>query len=369
MKFLVTGGAGFIGSCMVRRLVAAGEEVVTLDALTYAGHRQSLGSVLEAPNHVLWRADVRDSRTVRRVFAETQPDAVIHLAAESHVDRSIDSPMDFVTTNVQGTVTLLQAATEYWHGLGPRAQEVFRFLHVSTDEVYGSLGATGVFTETTQYRPNSPYSASKAASDHFARAWRRTFGLPVLISHCSNNYGPYQTPEKLIPVTILAALEGRSIPVYGDGKNVRDWLFVEDHVHALELIAREGEPGQIYNVGADGETTNIDMVRAICGWMDELVPDSPHRPHADLVTFVADRPGHDRRYAIDSSRVRHELGWRPMLDLNEGLGRTIRWYLENRWWWQGIREGGFNDSRRQGRGRHYSLRGVARAGRTESVGT
>ena len=369
MKFLVTGGAGFIGSCMVRRLVAAGEEVATLDALTYAGHRESLGPALGAPNHALRQADIRNSQAVRQVFAETQPDAVIHLAAESHVDRSIDSPMDFVTTNVQGTVTLLQAATEYWRGLGPRAQEVFRFLHVSTDEVYGSLGATGLFTETTPYRPNSPYSASKAASDHFARAWRRTFGLPVLISHCSNNYGPYQMPEKLIPVTILAALEGRSIPVYGDGKNVRDWLFVEDHVHALELIAREGEPGQIYNVGADAETTNIDMVRAICGWMDELVPDSPHRPHADLVTFVADRPGHDRRYAIDSSRVRHELGWRPMLDLNEGLGRTIRWYLENRWWWQGIREGGFNDSRRQGRGRHYSLRGVARAGRTESVGT
>ena len=345
---LVTGGAGFIGSCVVRRLVAAGKGVVTFDMLTYAGHVESLGKALGAPNHSLKQADIRDSEAVRQVFSEARPDTVIHLAAESHVDRSIDSPMDFVTTNVQGTVTLLQAATEYWHGLDARAQEAFRFLHVSTDEVYGSLGATGVFTETTQYQPNSPYSASKAASDHFARAWHRTFGLPVVISHCSNNYGPYQMPEKLIPVTILAALEGRPIPVYGDGKNVRDWLFVEDHAHALELIVRKGEPGEVYNVGADAETTNIDMVRAVCGWMDEIVPDSPHRPHADLIAFVPDRPGHDRRYAIDSSRVRKVFGWRPALHLHEGLGRTVRWYLENRWWWQEIRKSGFEDSRRQG---------------------
>ena len=350
MRFLVTGGAGFIGSCVVRRLVAAGEEVVTFDALTYAGHRESLGPALDAPNHAFREADVRDGQAVRRAFAEARPDAVIHLAAESHVDRSIDSPMDFVTTNVQGTVTLLQAATEYWHGLGPRAREAFRFLHVSTDEVYGSLGATGVFTEASPYRPNSPYSASKAASDHFARAWRRTFALPVMISHCSNNYGPYQLPEKLIPVTILAALEGRPIPVYGDGRNVRDWLFVEDHAHALERIAREGEPGRTYDIGADAEMTNIDMVRAICGWMDELVPESAWRPHANLITFVTDRPGHDHRYAIDASRVRDELGWRPTIDLHEGLGRTVRWYLENRGWWQAVRGGGFEDGRRQGVG-------------------
>lgn len=350
MKFLVTGGAGFIGSHVVRRLVAADEEIVTLDMLTYAGHRESLGPALGAPNHMFQQVDIRDGQAVYRAFAETQPDIVINLAAESHVDRSIDSPMDFVTTNVQGTVTLLQAATEYWRGLRPRAQEAFRFLHVSTDEVYGSLGAAGVFDETTPYRPNSPYSASKAASDHFAWAWHRTFGLPVMISHCSNNYGPYQMPEKLIPLTILAALEGRPIPVYGDGKNVRDWLFVEDHALALDLIAREGEPGQIYNVGADAEMANIDMVRTICSWMDALAPDSPHRPHSDLVAFVADRPGHDRRYAIDSSRVRRELGWRSTLDLHEGLERTIRWYLENRWWWQAIREGGFEDGRRQGIG-------------------
>ena len=349
MKFLVTGGAGFIGSCVVRRLVAAGQDVVTLDMLTYAGHRESLGEALGAPNHELRRADIRDARAVRRAFSEARPDAVIHLAAESHVDRSIDHPMDFVTTNVQGTVTLLEAAAEYWRGLETRAREAFRFLHVSTDEVYGSLGDTGVFTETTPYRPSSPYSASKAASDHFARAWCRTFGLPVMISHCSNNYGPYQMPEKLVPVIILAALEGRPIPLYGDGRNVRDWLFVEDHACVLERIVCEGTPGHVYNIGSDAAATNIDVARAVCGWMDELVPESPHRPHAGLIAFVPDRPGHDRRYAIDSSRVRSELGWRPTLDLHEGLGRTVRWYLENRWWWLGIREVGFDDGRRQGR--------------------
>ena len=350
MKFLVTGGAGFIGSSVVRRLVAAGEEVATLDSLTYAGHRESLGPALDAPNHDLRQADVRDGRAVRRILAETRPDAVIHLAAESHVDRSIDSPLDFVSTNVLGTVILLAAAAEYRNGLEPRAREAFRFLHVSTDEVYGSLGAADAFTETTPYRPNSPYSASKAASDHFARAWHRTFGLPAVVSHCTNNYGPRQMPEKLVPVTVLAALEGRPIPVYGDGRNVRDWIFVEDHARALELIARSGEPGRVYNVGAAAEVANVDLVRAICGWMDELLPDSPHRPHADLISFVADRPGHDRRYAVDSGRIRRELGWQPSVGLHEGLGRTVRWYLENRWWWQGIREGGFEDRRRQGAG-------------------
>ena len=347
-RVLLTGGAGFIGSCVARRLVGLGKRVVTLDMLTYAGHVESLGQALDAPNHRFEQADIRDGDAVRRIFADTRPDTVFHLAAESHVDRSIDSPTDFVTTNVQGTVTLLQAATEYWNGLEIEEQKLFRFLHVSTDEVYGSLGAEGVFTDTTPYRPNSPYSASKAASDHFVRAWHRTFGLPVVTSHCSNNYGPYQMPEKLVPVVILAALEGRPIPVYGDGKNVRDWLFVEDHARALELIAEGGMSGEVYNVGADAEMANIDMVRAICGWMDELVPDSHHRPHADLIEFVTDRPGHDRRYAVDSSRVRRELGWQPSVDLHEGLGRTVRWYLENRWWWQAIREGGFKDSQRQG---------------------
>lgn len=350
MRLLVTGGAGFVGSALVLRLVAAGEEVVTLDALTYAGHRASLGAALDAPNHEFRRVDVRDGAAVRRVLAETRPDAVIHLAAESHVDRSIDSPLDFVTTNVQGTVTLLDAATRYWRGLGRRARDAFRFLHVSTDEVYGSAGTAGVFTETTPYAPSSPYAASKAASDHFAGAWRRTFDLPVLISHSSNNYGPRQMPEKLVPVVILAALEGRPIPVYGDGLHVRDWLFVEDHARALGLIARRGAPGRVYNVGAGAEVANLDLVRAVCGWMDELAPASPHRPHAGLITFVPDRPGHDRRYAIDSERVRRELGWRPALDLQAGLERTVRWYLDNRWWWQGVRAGGFEDRRRQGLG-------------------
>ena len=345
---LVTGGAGFIGSCVVRRLVEAGKQVVTLDALSYAGHAESLEAALNAPNHRFAQADIRDRRSLRRTLALARPQAVIHLAAESHVDRSIDSPMDFVTTNVEGTVTLLEAVTEYWGRLEAATRRCFRFLHVSTDEVYGSLGSDGVFTETTPYRPNSPYAASKAASDHFARAWHRTFGLPVMISHCSNNYGPYQMPEKLIPVVILAALEGRPIPVYGDGENVRDWLFVDDHARALELIAEGGTPGNVYNVGADAEIANIDLVRAICCRLDALVPESPHRPHADLVEFVADRPGHDRRYAIDSRRVRDELGWRPSVDLEEGLDLTVRWYLENRWWWQGVRDGGFEDRRRQG---------------------
>ena len=349
-RILVTGGAGFIGSCLVRRLVAAGRRVVTVDALTYAGRVASLGHAMDAPNHAFERADIRDGEALRRIFRRARPEAVIHLAAESHVDRSIDAPMDFVTTNVEGTVTLLQAATEHWCGLRPPEKDAFRFLHVSTDEVYGSLGPTGAFDETTPYRPSSPYSASKAASDHFARAWHRTFGLPVMVSHCSNNYGPYQMPEKLVPVVILAALEGRPIPVYGDGLNVRDWLFVEDHARALELMVAAGEPGRVYDVGADAETANIDMARAICGWMDRLAPDSPRRPHADLIELVPDRPGHDRRYAIDSARARRELGWRPTLDLHEGLGRTVRWYLENRWWWQGIRAGGFEDRRRQGLG-------------------
>jgi len=344
----VTGGAGFIGSRVVRRLVEAGKEVVTLDALSYAGHVESLGTALDAPNHRFECADIRDRPAVRRILALARPEALLHLAAETHVDRSIDNPMGFVGTNVEGTVVLLEAASEYWTRLERRERERFRFLHVSTDEVYGSLGTEGVFTDTTPYRPNSPYAASKAASDHFARAWHRTFGLPVMISHCSNNYGPFQMPEKLVPVVILAALEGRPIPLYGDGENVRDWLFVDDHARALELILEKGTPGEVYDIGADAETANIGLVRAICARMDALMPGSPHRPHANLIEFVPDRPGHDRRYAVDSSRVGRELGWRPAVALQEGLDLTVRWYLENRWWWQGVRDGGFEDHRRQG---------------------
>ena len=347
-RILVTGGAGFIGSHLVRRLVQAGKEIVTLDVLSYAGHVESLASALHASNHRFECADIRDRRAVRRIMGLARPEALVHLAAETHVDRSIDYPMGFVSTNVEGTVALLEAASEYWNRLERTERERFRFLHVSTDEVYGALGAEGVFTDTTPYRPNSPYAASKAASDHFARAWHRTFGLPVVISHCSNNYGPFQMPEKLVPVVILAALEGRPIPLYGDGEHVRDWLFVEDHARALELILGRGTPGEIYDIGADAEVTNLSLVRAICARMDELVPESPHRPHADLIEFVPDRPGHDRRYAIESSRVRRELGWRPSVDLQEGLDLTVRWYLENRWWWQGIRNRGFEVHRRQG---------------------
>ena len=349
-RVLVTGGAGFIGSCVVRRMVAAGKQVANLDLLTYAGQVESLAEAADAPNHTLVRGDIRDRDAVGRVFAEARPDALIHLAAESHVDRSIDAPMHFVTTNVQGTATLLQAATEYWSALPVPERDAFRFLHVSTDEVYGSCPTAGAFPETGRYRPSSPYAASKAASDHFVRAWHRTFGLPAMVSHGSNSYGPCQMPEKLVPVTILAALEGRPIPVYGDGRHARDWLFVDDHAHALELIVRSGVPGRNYNLATGVETANIDMVEAICAWMDELMPESPHRPHARLIAFVADRPGHDRRYAVDSGRVRRELGWRPSVDLHEGLGRTVRWYLDNRAWWQGIRDRGFEDRRRQGLG-------------------
>lgn len=349
MRLLVTGGAGFIGSCLVRRLAAAGHEVLTLDALTYAGRAASLGEALEAPNHRFRQGDIRDAGAVRQAFRDSRPEAVVHLAAESHVDRSIDRPMDFVTTNVAGTVTLLQAAAEYRDGLAAAEREAFRFLQVSTDEVYGSLGAGGAFAETAPCRPNSPYAASKAAADHFARAWRRTYGLPVIVSRATNNYGPRQLPEKLVPVVILAALEGRPIPVYGDGLHVRDWLFVEDHARALEAILHRGRPGAVYHVGAGEELANLDLVRAICGWMDRLAADSPHRPHADLIAFVADRPGHDRRYALDAGRTSRELGWRPEVSLHEGLGRTVRWYLENRRWWRGLREGGFEDRRRQGR--------------------
>ena len=328
MKILVTGGAGFIGSAVVRLAIERGHEVINLDALTYAACLENVASVAMSPNYSFVQADIRDATAMEALFNGHQPDAVMHLAAESHVDRSIDGPGAFIETNVNGTFTLLQAARSYWEAKGRPAG--FRFLHVSTDEVYGTLGATGLFTENTAYAPNSPYSASKAASDHLVRAWGETFELPVVITNCSNNYGPYQFPEKLIPVVILNALAGRPIPVYGKGENIRDWLYVEDHADALLLALEKGELGRSYNIGGENEATNIDLVRKICAILDELRPSDA--PYADQITFVTDRPGHDLRYAIDPTRVRKELGWRPSVTVDEGLRKTVEWYLANGDW-------------------------------------
>ena len=328
MKILVTGGAGFIGSAVVRLAIERGHEVINLDALTYAACLENVASVAMSPNYSFVQADIRDATAMEALFNGHQPDAVMHLAAESHVDRSIDGPGAFIETNVNGTFTLLQAARSYWEAKGRPAG--FRFLHVSTDEVYGTLGTTGLFTEDTAYAPNSPYSASKAASDHLVRAWGETFELPVVITNCSNNYGPYQFPEKLIPVVILNALAGRPIPVYGKGENIRDWLYVEDHADALLLALEKGELGRSYNIGGENEATNIDLVRKICAILDELRPSDA--PYADQITFVTDRPGHDLRYAIDPTRVRKELGWRPSVTVDEGLRKTVEWYLANGDW-------------------------------------
>ncbi len=332
MKLLVTGGAGFIGSAVVRQAIGQGHEVVNLDALTYAACLDNVASVADAPGYTFMQGDIRDGALLETVFADHAPDAVMHLAAESHVDRSIDGPGAFIDTNVVGTYTLLQAARGYWEGQGK--PEAFRFHHISTDEVFGSLGATGQFTEETPYDPRSPYSASKAASDHLVRAWHHTYGLPVVLSNCSNNYGPYHFPEKLIPVVILNALAGKPIPVYGAGENVRDWLYVEDHADALLTVVTKGQVGRSYNIGGENEARNIDLVRMICTLMDEMVPEGA--PHARLISFVTDRPGHDLRYAIDPKRMRGELGWRPSVTLEEGLRRTVRWYLDNRDWWQAL---------------------------------
>ena len=332
MKLLVTGGAGFIGSAVVRLAIAEGHEVINLDALTYAACLDNLASVADSRAYRFVHADIRDSAALETIFASHAPDAVMHLAAESHVDRSIDGPGAFIDTNVMGTYTLLEAVRAYWQGQGRPAG--FRFHHISTDEVYGSLGAEGLFSEQTPYDPRSPYSASKAASDHLVRAWSETYGLPVVITNCSNNYGPYHFPEKLIPVVILNALAGRPVPVYGDGHNVRDWLYVEDHAAALLCVLQQGRVGRSYNIGGNAEARNIDLVRMICTILDRLRPDGA--PHDRLITFVADRPGHDLRYAIDASRIRDELGWRPTVTLAEGLERTVRWYLDNTAWWQAL---------------------------------
>ncbi|HER19638.1 MAG TPA: dTDP-glucose 4,6-dehydratase, partial [Chromatiales bacterium] len=333
-------------SAVVRRLVRETDEtVVNLDKLTYAGNLESLGPARDHPRHVFEQVDICDAAEVARVFAQHRPRAVMHLAAESHVDRSIDGPGEFIRTNIQGTFTLLQAARGHWESLPGGERDAFRFHHVSTDEVYGTLGDTGLFTEETPYSPNSPYSASKAASDHLVRAWGETYGLPVLVTNCSNNYGPYQFPEKLIPVLILKALKGESLPIYGKGENVRDWLHVEDHAEALCLVLEKGRPGETYNIGGNAERRNIDVARAVCAVMDELVPDSPHRPHDSLITFVADRPGHDLRYAIDASKIARELGWTPRESFESGLRKTVAWYLENREWWQRILSGDYRVER------------------------
>jgi dTDP-glucose 4,6-dehydratase len=330
MKILVTGGAGFIGSAVVRAAVARGHHVVNLDALTYAASLDSLAPVAGSNHYGFEHADIRDREALDRVFAAHAPDAVMHLAAESHVDRSIDGPGDFIQTNITGTFNMLEATRAYWISQG--RPEGFRFHHISTDEVFGALGPEGMFDEDTPYDPRSPYSASKAASDHLVRAWQETYGLPVLVTNCSNNYGPYHFPEKLIPVVILNALHGRPIPVYGAGENVRDWLYVEDHAEALLTVVERGTVGRTYCIGGRAEARNIDIVRRICALMDEMHPAGA--PHDRLITFVTDRPGHDARYAIDPDRIRKELGWSPSLTLEEGLSRTVRWFLDNEAWWR-----------------------------------
>ena len=336
MRILVTGGAGFIGSALVRHLVGHGHDVLTVDALTYAGNRASLRDVEDNARHRFVQADICDRAAMDAAFVQFQPERVMHLAAESHVDRSISGAGDFVRTNVTGTFTLLEVARDFWGRLPAAEAERFRFLHVSTDEVYGSLGDEGLFHEDTPYDPSSPYSASKAASDHLAKAWARTYGLPVVVRNCSNNYGPYHFPEKLIPLIVLNAMAGRELPVYGAGDNIRDWLYVEDHARALDLIASRGRIGETYNVGGRNERRNIDVVRRICTLLDELMPAAA--PRESLIRHVTDRPGHDERYAIDATKLETELGWRAQETFDSGIAKTVRWYLDNAWWWQPLRE-------------------------------
>ena len=336
MKVLITGGAGFIGSALIRYLIAETEaEVVNLDKLTYAANLASLAPVADNPRYHFLKADICDRQAVSAALAEHRPDGILHLAAESHVDRSIDGPAAFLDTNVMGTYSLLDAANAYWRSLEGAQRESFRFHHVSTDEVYGSI-EEGLFTEESPYRPSSPYAASKASADHLARAWHRTYGLPLVVTNCSNNYGPYQFPEKLIPLMIIKAMAGEKVPISGQGENVRDWLHVEDHVRALWLVFRQGRVGETYVVGGRAEMTNLEVVDRLCAILDEVLPHSPHRPHAGLKSFVPDRPGHDRRYAIDPSKTERELGWRQDHDFESGLRQTVAWYLERRDWWEPI---------------------------------
>ena len=331
MKILVTGGAGFIGSSVVRLAISRGASVVNVDAVTYAACLNNVANVADHPNYAFEQVDIRDREALANVFAKHTPDAVMHLAAESHVDRSIDAPADFIETNITGTFNMLEAARSYWQAQGRPV--TFRFHHVSTDEVFGSLSRTGMFNETTPYDPRSPYSASKASSDHLVRAWHETFGLPIVLTNCSNNYGPFQFPEKLIPLVILNALMGKPLPIYGDGENIRDWLYVEDHADALLLVLEQGAVGRNYNIGGENERTNLEMVETLCAILDRLSP-RDRGSYTELITFVTDRPGHDARYAIDPARIRDELGWRPSVTVEGGLEKTVHWYLDNEDWWR-----------------------------------
>ena len=344
--YIVTGGAGFIGSAVVRMIIESSDDiVVNIDKLTYAGNLDSLQPVADNSRYHFVHADICDSKAMAEVFASYQPDAIMHLAAESHVDRSIDGPGDFIQTNIVGSYTLLEAARDYWNGLQAEKKEAFRFHHVSTDEVYGSLDDEGMFLETTPYDPSSPYSASKASSDHLVRAWHRTFGLPVVLTNCSNNYGPYQYPEKLIPLVLQKARAGEALPIYGTGENIRDWLYVDDHARALILVMKQGSAGETYNIGGHNEVTNIDVVRTLCAILDDRDPAKDGKPYAELITYVTDRPGHDMRYAIDASKIQRELGWVPEETFETGLAKTVDWYLNNQQWVDRVLDGSYMGER------------------------